>query len=331
MIKSDSENLELVESIGSVDALNAKFYGRYPYPWTPMTFHYYEDKAFDGVMLNQSVGDFEHCMIPADPSVWVAGCGTNQAVYTALRFQRGSVRGSDLSASSLQLCEDTARSLNITNLELVRESLNDISYKDRFDYVICTGVIHHNAEPRAVLEKIVAALKPTGVLELMVYNRYHRTQTTAFQKAVRLFGKGGGRADFESDLSIAKRIIHSLPGSSPMAAWLSEYKDSPEARTADSLLQPVEYSYTVESLADLAASCGLELILPCIDEFDKALELTSWDMEFEDPQLRSQYESLPDLDRWQVTNLLMLEKSPMLWFYMQRKDSGRERKTEAEV
>ncbi|MGH9962671.1 MAG: hypothetical protein ACREBC_37080, partial [Pyrinomonadaceae bacterium] len=35
--------------------------------------------------------------------------------------------------------------------------------------------------------------------------------------------------------------------------------------------------------------------------------------------------------RWQVSNLLMLEKSPMLWFYLQRKDAGRERKSEKQL
>jgi hypothetical protein len=51
-------------------------------------------------------------------------------------------------------------------------------------------------------------------------------------------------------------------------------------------------------------------------------------MEFEDASLQDLYDSLPDSRRWQVSNCLMLRRSPMLWFYLQRSDSGRERKSE---
>jgi 2-polyprenyl-3-methyl-5-hydroxy-6-metoxy-1,4-benzoquinol methylase len=79
-----------------------------------------------------------------------------------------------------------SRNLKISNLELRQESLNDIEYKHKFDYIICTGVIHHNASPETALNTLAKALKPTGILELMVYNRYHRIETTAFQKAIRI-------------------------------------------------------------------------------------------------------------------------------------------------
>ena len=37
------------------------------------------------------------------------------------------------------------------------------------------------------------------------------------------------------------------------------------------------------------------------------------------------------MKRWQITNLLLFNDSPMLWFYLQRKDSDLERKTEQQV
>jgi hypothetical protein len=71
--------------------------------------------------------------------------------------------------------------------------------------------------------------------------------------------------------------------------------------------------------------------MPTVNLFDKAAQTLSWNIEFNDPELRQRYDSLPDLERWQVANLLLHEKSPMVWFYMQRKDSGRARKTEGQV
>ena len=37
-MKSDDENLLFADDLGKVDALNAKFYGDFPYPWPPMVF-----------------------------------------------------------------------------------------------------------------------------------------------------------------------------------------------------------------------------------------------------------------------------------------------------
>ncbi len=331
MIESDAENLELVETPASVDAVNAQFYGRFPFPWRPITFSCVSNDSFEVALLNQDVGDYTHRTVPGNSTVWVAGCGTNQAVYTALRFPRSTIVGSDLSATSLDLCHDTAHSLNIRNLELRRESLNEAPYKNLFDYVVCTGVVHHNAQPEMALARLAVALKPNGILELMVYNRYHRTPTTAFQKAVRMLGGAGGAADFDSELEIATRIVNAVPENSPMATWLKGYKGATEAAVADALMQPVEYSYTVRSLEELTAACGLEMVQPCINQFDKAAGRISWHMRFADETLQALYDSLPDTRRWQVTNLLMLEKSPMLWFYFRRRGEENQGMAEAKV
>lgn len=333
MLRSDDQNLELVGPIDSVDQLNADFYRRFPYPWPPMKFDYLLDPYFETAMLNQSIGDWDNKIIPKNPKIWVAGCGTNLAVFTALRFPKARVLGSDISTKSLEICAGTANQLGISNLELKEESINHVPYTDTFDYIICTGVIHHNADPKATLQKLVRALSPTGILELMVYNRYHYIAQTAFQKAIRILGRNGNTSaiNLESELSIARNLIDKFPGESQLSNFLIKFKDAPESMLADVLLQPVLYSYTVESLESLAADCNLELVAPYINLFDKTDGKTSWNIEFDDARLQEYYETLPDSRRWQVTNLLLLEKSPLLWFYFQRKDCGRERKSEKQL
>ncbi len=329
MIKSDDNNLMLVESIASVDKLNAEFYGLFPYPWRAVKFDYLEDPYFETALLNQDVGAWQH-RLPEKLRIWVAGCGTNQAVFTALRFPQARVVASDVSAVSLDICAGTAQQLGISNLELKQESINGVSYQNEFDYIISTGVIHHNADPQATLDKIAAALKPSGILELMVYNRFHWTIPAAFQKAIRILGRDSSAASFESELGLAKEIIGELPQET-LIGVISKYRDCSDAMLADELLQPVLHSYTVESLADMAASCGLEIMLPCLNQFDKAERKISWNMKFQSPQVRESYDSLPDLRRWQVTNLLLRERSPQLWFYLQRQDSKYERQSEKQV
>ena len=323
-LETDSGNLILAESPEAVDAANREFYARFPYPWPPMSFPRVEDPDFETIMLNQSVGDFDRHTIPPDAKIWVAGCGANQAVYTALRFPKATIIGSDLSPTSLDLTARYARNLGITNLTLRQENLNDVNYREEFDYILNTGVITIMPVPEKALSNIARALRPHGVLELMVYNRFHRTFTTAFQKAVRTISRHGGRAStYDEELAIAKAIAATEPIASSRYMW--HFRNTHDSKIADALIQPVEVSYTVESLNALVTECGLELLLPCYDQFSKAIGAL-WTMNFSTTEVQEQFEVLPDVNRWQVVNLLLLDKSPFLWFFVrhaQKPNDGR--------
>lgn len=328
--RGDDGNTVLATSKQFVDTLNAKFYSMYQYPWAPMSLDKFTDPHFEITMLNQSIGDWNNEVVPPIPAVWVAGCGTNQAAITALRFPTGKVLGSDLSPKSLAACSRTAGQVGITNLELKRESILEAGYKDQFDFVRCTGVIHHTAEPETALARLAAALKPSGVMEMMVYNRYHRLIVSAAQKAVRILESANDKPDFELELELAKKLV--AEGVIRNATGQVEnYLERNDSHLADALIQPVEYGYTVESLEAMADNCGLEILTPCINQFDQARGTYDWNLSFQDAELRQRYEALPDTLRWQMTNLLRLEDSPMLWFYMQRKDSTRSRLSEHDL
>jgi hypothetical protein len=101
--------------------------------------------------------------------------------------------------------------------------------------------------PEKALSNIARALRPKGVLELMVYNRFHRTFTTAFQRAVRTITRHGGRAShYDEEFAVAKAIAATEPIASSRHVW--PFRNTHDSKFADALIQPVELSYTVESL-----------------------------------------------------------------------------------
>ncbi|HXQ71801.1 MAG TPA: class I SAM-dependent methyltransferase [Pyrinomonadaceae bacterium] len=331
-LDQDAENTALATSNSATDELLGDFYGTYPYPWQPTTFTYVDDPRLEAAMVNQDIGDWEQRRLPDNPAIWVAGCGTNQALHTALKFPLGTVIGSDVSMTSLDLARSNAAKIGLTNVMLKQESINHVEYREQFDYVISTGVIHHNADPKVTLEKLRYALKPGGILELMVYNRFHRNLNTAFQKAVRIFSEQQEGRDFEAELKLARTLANNFPVRNQMATLLADTRYVGDSEFADMLIAPLEYSYTIESLEALAASCGLEILMPCISTYAKfAAPGVYWNMRFENRELQSAYDSMPDTRRWQITNLLRHEQSPMLWFYLQRTDSGYPRKSEQQI
>ena len=331
-LERDAENTALATSNSASDELLGDFYGTYPWPWQATTLTRVDDPRLEAAMLNQDIGDWEHRRLPDNPAIWVAGCGTNQALHTALKFPLGTVIGSDVSTPSLDLARANTAKLGLANVTLRQESINQVEYREQFDYVISTGVIHHNADPKVTLEKLSRALKPDGILELMVYNRFHRILNTAFQKAVRIFGEQQEARSFESDFKLARTLANNFPVRNQMAAMLADTRNVADAEFADLLINPLEHSYTIESLEALAAGCGLELLMPCISTFAKfTAPAIDWNMRFENRELQSAYDSMPDTRRWQVTNLLLHEQSPLLWFYLQRADSSHPRKSEQQI
>jgi SAM-dependent methyltransferase len=326
----DKFNIMGALSQAGVDEANREFYGRITYPWPQMTYPSYADPYVGTVFLNQELGDWTHTRVPARPRIWVAGCGSNQATLTALKFPRAEIVATDISAPSLAACEANLSQLNIRNVRLHEQSINDAGFKEEFDYVICTGVIHHNADPSAPLGKLAASLRPGGVLELMVYNYYHRILTTAYQKAMRhLFGDS--TTDLDEQLDVTRALMNDFPVENTMHYYLRQQKDESREYLADSFLQPVEHSYTVESFVELAEAAGLEVLLPGMSVFDKDAGRLAWNIEFRDPDAARRYDALPDYERWQVSNLLLVERSPTIYFYVQRRDSGFPRKSEKDV
>ena len=316
-----------------VDQLNSDFYGKIKYPWPVTVLDRIVQKGFWSKMLGQDIGSWGSPIVPENGAVWVAGCGTNQALITALKFPEARVLGSDLSEESLAVCRKNTDSLGVGNLELRRESINDVKYVGEFDYVLCTGVIHHNADPLLPLGRLSRALKPLGVLELMVYNQFHRITTAAFQVAIRTLLSTASKPDLAKELPVARKFVESFAdsGSHIMSSFLKSLESEPDAAFCDALLQPVEYSYTVGSLERLAQDCNLEILTFAIDQFSKTAGAVDWNLIFQDRALQEIYDSLPDTQRWQITNHLLLVDSPMLWFYLQRQDAGRPRKTERQI
>ncbi len=327
----DMFNLMGALSQSAADAANREFYGKITYPWPQLTYSTYADQHCGTVFLNQELGDWTHTRVPAHPRIWIAGCGSNQATLTALKFPLAEITATDISTTSLAVCEKNLSQLGIKNVKLVEQSINDAGYAEEFDYVICTGVIHHNADPAIPLARLAAGLKPDGVLELQVYNYYHRILTTAYQKAMRYLFMDDPEIGLDEQLALTRDLMDKFPIENTMCFYLKQQKEESMEFLADSFLQPVEHSYTIESLIMLLETAGMELGLPCVNVFDKMTGKLFWNIEFDNEIAASHYHKLADFARWQISNLLMVERAPSLSFYVQRNDSRFKRKSEGEV
>lgn len=318
-------------TMDSVDCINKTFYNRFPYPPLPLMLEASVEPDLARIALCQEIGDWRHVILPKHPCIWIAGCGTSQAVLTALAFPEATVIASDLSPQALEVSANIAAALKIRHIDFRQESVNEVTYNECFDYVICTGVIHHNSDPPAALRRIALAMKPDGILELMVYNQHHRFVTSAFQKAVRLLSSEARETAFEQRLATVRALLGKPSGDGLMVQTLRYLKGLVDVELADVILQPVEYSYTIPTLNDMLESARLKLLAPCVNPHDKASNRVTWDCRFSDNGLQESYNDLPDVLRWEIANLLWFENSPMLWFYCGRRDGSTQWRSQQEI
>jgi len=190
-----------------------------------------------------------------DRSILVAGCGTSQAAKYALRWPKAQVTGIDFSQASIDQTAKLKRKHSIHNLELETLPVERVGELGRqFDHVVCTGVLHHLADPEVGLCALRDALEPDGAMHLMVYGPYGRTGIYMLQDYCRRLGIGTSPAEIR-DLAASLRA---LPPDHPLMPLLRNSPDfQTEAGIADALLHPQDRAYSVPQLFDLLAASGM--------------------------------------------------------------------------
>lgn len=153
-----------------------------PYPrWLRLT------ELEDGVYLNYLSGFFdedERARFQAPFDVLIAGCGTGeQAVAAAFGYgAEASVLAIDLSRASLGYAARRATDYQLANLTFAQGDILELDHLDRqFDLIECIGVLHHMADPLEGWRKLVARLKPGGVMLIGLYSAVARTHISALR------------------------------------------------------------------------------------------------------------------------------------------------------
>ncbi len=252
MNSRDMDKTTISDIAGDVRA----FYDRHPYPPPVKNLDDYRRLWEDP---NRRRVDY-HLYWPTIPyrdglNILVAGCGTAQAARHALRNPHNHVTGIDVSSTSIGHTEALKRKYELTNLYIHQLPVERAHALDqRFDLIICTGVLHHLPDPDVGLSALRNVLKPDGAMHVMVYATYGRTGVYMLQDYCRRLGVGRSDKDI---LDLANTLM-ALPPAHPLAHLLAESPDfKGKAGLADALLHPQDRSYTVPQFFDFIDQAGL--------------------------------------------------------------------------
>lgn len=250
------------ETTESIRARVREMYERHPYPPVDEDIQAYKNGE---AWLLESPNPSFHLYWPAraytdDLDILIAGCGTQQAAQVAAGLPGARIVGTDISEHSLSETRRLAGKAGIGNITLSQLPIERTDELERdFDLVICTGVLHHLADPDAGLKALKSVLRSNGSMHLMLYGRHGRTGVYMLQDLFRRIGIDAAKAG-KKDIAALRALIEDLPAAHPFAAVRDMHPDwHDDEGLVDLLLHVQDRAYTLSDIAAFLGGAGLKM------------------------------------------------------------------------
>ncbi len=233
----------------------------------------------------------------------IAGDGTgDSSIFLAeqLRPFNATVVALDLSEASMRIAKARAQVRQLTNIEWRHASLLDLPQLEleSFDYIGCSGVLHHLEDPSEGLRALLSVLKPNGLLGLMLYAKIGRTAVYQMQDLFQML--------LDPELSIqtridqARQVLEQLPPSN----WFKRSQElTPDWETFgdiglyDLFLHSCDRAYTIREVAEFLAEQNVTLaaLAHAPDRLRYQPELY-----LQDRNLLEHVRSMPRIQQWEI-------------------------------
>jgi SAM-dependent methyltransferase len=197
----------------------------------------------------------------------VAGGGTGDACIMlaqqlADRRCPGEVVYLDISTASRQICEARAKARGLRNINFITGSLLDLPSMPigQFDYIDCTGVLHHLPDPAAGMRALASVLNPDGGMGVMLYGEYGRSGVYPLQQLLQTLAPRS--MALEDRIAMTKRLIRFLPTTNLFRRnpYLNDHVTGGDAGLYDLLLHSCDRAFTVPDIGAMAQESGLRVV-----------------------------------------------------------------------
>ena len=242
----------------------------YPYPFRNPE----EDKVRLMRIYGDYLGEINHYLFNGNKDftkgfrVLIAGGGTGDStVYLAKQLSNipnSDVVYIDFSAKSMEIAQKRAEYQGVKDkITWICDSLLNIPKLNlgKFDYITCTGVLHHLASPDAGLKILADSLTEDGGMHIMIYGQYGRTGVYQMQEVMRIVNQGiKERAE---EIKNAWQIIKSVPATNWFARGqelISDLHTMGDIGMYDLLLHKQDRSYTVPQVFEFTEKAGLHFV-----------------------------------------------------------------------
>jgi SAM-dependent methyltransferase len=162
----------------------------------------------------------------------------------------------------MAIAKQRAKTRGLTNITWLHGSLLNLSEDiGVFDYISCTGVLHHLADPLSGLTCLYNCLAKKGAMGLMLYGQYGRTGVYQLQQLMKLIN--ANEDQLSQKVENTKLTLKSLPKTN----WfrhneelLVDHKNESDNGLVDLLLHEQDRAYSITEIYELLNDAHLNLV-----------------------------------------------------------------------
>jgi SAM-dependent methyltransferase len=239
----------------------------------------------------------------------VAGGGTGDSIIALAEQFNGhpaELVYIDMTKASMEVAQECIRIRGLDNVTWIHDSILNIPQLGlgQFDYINCSGVLHHLADPNEGLRILADSLKDDGAMGIMVYAKYGRTAVYQMQETLRLINKD--EPNLQKRVDNARALLNRLPSTN----W---FFNSPpmiinetvtDIGIFDLLLHSQDRAYSVPELYDYVESAGLNILAMFSDDHKISNNLYNPLSYLADPALIEQVQKLSLREQQTLAELL---------------------------
>ena len=249
-----------IKKIGSIsNNISRKVQSQYeknPYPRWRYGDHSNKSRSSKMVIINNEIYPnlIKSHQEDDNISILIAGCGTGNQILHANNYRNATITAIDLSSSSLAFSQRKINEMGITNVNLIQMDLLEIfMLKEKFDVILCSGVLHHMSNPMQGLKTLLKVLKTNGYMKLGLYSELARYDII---KARKYIAKKGLKATKKNIQSFREKVINNeLPDLGTLKLFPDFYSLS-EMR--DLCFHIQEHRFTINQLRKIIRLEGLK-------------------------------------------------------------------------
>lgn len=211
------------------------------------------------------------------PRILDAGCGTGFSTLKLAELNPcAEITAIELSQNALRIAQQRLKAAglehrvhfvqgDLQNAEVVQQLTQGQHYL--YDYLHCSGVIHHIPRAAVALKHLRHCLKPSALAYFMVYGEQARHEISQIQEMVYLLWQN--RDDWQEGLQRCRAFLAELPVTHPLkqfhlkalhrvAYLLGEEVVHSDAFWVDTYLQRCEHLWDVKTWRNLLTQAGFK-------------------------------------------------------------------------
>jgi ubiquinone/menaquinone biosynthesis C-methylase UbiE len=191
----------------------------------------------------------------------VAGGGTGDAIIMLAeqcRDMKADIVYLDISKASMEIAQSRAKIRGLTNIEWIHGSILDVPkiLDGKFDFINCSGVLHHLESPEAGLKALASVLEESGVMALLLYAQYGRESVYQIQKLMRMINNG--EENMQRKVDNCKAVLRNLPDTHAFKPLMPMMADlGSDIGIYDLFLHSNDVAYTIPQLYAFLSKEGL--------------------------------------------------------------------------